>query len=190
MSYCACKYDNFVTLINVWCNWLRLVQEINVQECNVHKNYKQISKFQTKYLQYHGTFPWKCLLQYYSRFIALQWKFCGTSRDHLSCRMQSEDKENNADSTRVTVWKSCDTQTRVDSRWRRHLLSSFLTGCYQRQSQRADTHKYRFESSDLPQQAMTLSKHKLLRQDIIVCYCLAWSSVYKCWQISALERLL
>jgi len=50
-------------------------------------------------------------------FTAPQQKSCGAFGDHLSCRMQSEDKENNADGTRVTVWKNCATQARVvDSR--------------------------------------------------------------------------
>jgi len=150
--YCACKDDNFVSLIHFCCDWPQMVQEINMQEWNVHKNYKLISKFQTIFLQFYVTFPFKWLLQYNPTFIAAQQKSCGTFRDHLSCRMQSEDKENNADGTRVTVWKNCATQTGVvDSRWRRHLLSSFLTGCSQRQWQRADIHKYRFESSDIPQ---------------------------------------
>jgi hypothetical protein len=154
--YFACKYDSFVSLVHFCCDWLQLVQEINVQECNVHKNYKLISKFQTKFLQFFVTLPLRCLLQYNPTFILQQQKSCDTFRDHLSCRMQSEDKENNADGTSVTVWKNCATQTGVvDSKWRRHLLSSFLTGCPLRQSQMADrqtdTHKYRFESSDIPQ---------------------------------------
>jgi hypothetical protein len=172
VSYYACKYDNFVRFIHVCCKWLHLVQEINVQECNIHRNYKQISKLQTKYLQYYITFPLKCLLQYYpgSMHRSKNSSVLSEIIFHVGCSLKIR-------RTMQTVEESLCGRTAPhrqeltvgeDVIYWAHFWLAAISG--NRSGQ--DTHKYRFESSDLPQHALTLSKHKLFRQGIIVCYCL------------------
>ena len=151
-NYCAYKYNfvgviHFVVISPTLYKELIYMNEKCTRTTNLFQNFKQsLCSF---------IFPLKCLLQCFPTFTAPQQKSCGTFKDHHLCRMQSEDKENNADHTRVTVWKIFATRTKaVDVRWRRDLWGSWLTGCcdFPPASEAITAvrrHRYHFESSDL-----------------------------------------